>query len=79
MTAVKREGEKAIAWARENGKRVMVLAGRPYHIDSEIGHGIDKLANSLGFAVVSEDSICHLADHQDVGVLIQLTYHARLF
>ncbi len=79
MSAVKREGERAVAWARENGKRIMVLAGRPYHIDAEIGHGIDKLANSLGFAVVSEDSICHLADHQDVNVLNQWTYHARLY
>ena len=57
----------------------MILAGRPYHVDSEIGHGIDKLAASLGFAVVSEDSVCHLAEHQDVKVLNQWTYHARLY
>ena len=57
----------------------MVLSGRPYHVDSEIGHGIDKLATSLGFAVVSEDSICHLTDHQPVRVLNQWTYHARLY
>ena len=79
MEAVRREGERALAWARERGKRIMVLAGRPYHIDSEIGHGIDKLANSLGFAVVSEDSICHLADAAPVNVLNQWTYHARLY
>ncbi len=79
MEAVRREGERAVAWAREKGKRIMVLAGRPYHIDAEIGHGIDKLANSLGFVVVSEDSICHLADHQPVNVLNQWTYHARLY
>lgn len=79
MEAVRREGERAVAWARENGKRIMVLAGRPYHIDAEIGHGIDKLANSLGFVVVSEDSICHLADPQPVNVLNQWTYHARLY
>ena len=79
MKAIRREGERAIAWAREKGKRIMVLAGRPYHIDAEIGHGIDKLANSLGFVVVSEDSICHLTDHQDVNVLNQWTYHARLY
>ena len=79
MDAVRREGERAVAWAREKGKRIMVLAGRPYHIDAEIGHGIDKLANSLGFAVVSEDSICHLADEQPVNVLNQWTYHARLY
>jgi predicted nucleotide-binding protein (sugar kinase/HSP70/actin superfamily) len=79
MKAVREKGEQAVAWARENGKRIMILAGRPYHIDSEIGHGIDKLANSLGFAVVSEDSICHLTDHQPVRVLNQWTYHARLY
>ena len=79
MNAVRREGEKAVTWAREHGKRIMVLAGRPYHIDAEIGHGIDKLANSLGFAVVSEDSVCQMADRQTVNVLNQWTYHARLY
>ena len=57
----------------------MILAGRPYHTDGEIGHGIDRLANSLGFAVVSEDSICDLADMPTVRVLNQWTYHARLY
>ncbi len=73
------EGEKALEWARANGKRIMILAGRPYHIDPEIGHGIDKLATSLGFVVVSEDSICHLAPVQQVKVLDQWTFHARLY
>jgi predicted nucleotide-binding protein (sugar kinase/HSP70/actin superfamily) len=79
MDAVKREGEAAIKWARERGKRIMILAGRPYHIDSEVGHGIDKLANSLGFVVVSEDSVFHLAEPVTVNVLNQWTYHARLY
>ena len=79
MSAVRREGERAIRWARYNGRRIMVLAGRPYHVDSEIGHGIDKLATSLGFCVVSEDSICHLGARQTVRVLNQWTYHARLY
>ena len=57
----------------------MILAGRPYHIDAEIGHGIDKLATSLGFVVVSEDSVFHLAKSQRVEVLNQWTYHARLY
>ena len=73
------EGEAALSYARENGKRVMILAGRPYHIDPEIGHGIDKLATSLGFVVVSEDSVCHLAPVQYVKVLDQWTFHARLY
>ena len=77
--AVRAEGERALAYARENGKRVMILAGRPYHIDSEICHGIDKLAVSLGFVVVSEDSVYHLGQTQNVKVLNQWTYHARLY
>ena len=76
---VKNEGAKAIAYARENGKRIMILAGRPYHIDPEIGHGIDKLATSLGFVVVSEDSVCELAPVQYVKVLDQWTFHSRLY
>ena len=76
---LRREGEAALEFARERGLRIMILAGRPYHIDPEIGHGIDKLANSLGFVVVSEDSICHLAPVQYVKVLDQWTFHARLY
>ena len=78
-TALRTEGEKALAFARENGNRIMILAGRPYHIDPEIGHGIDKLATSLGFVVVSEDSVAHLAPVQHVKVLDQWTFHARLY
>lgn len=79
MNSVRAEGERALAFARENGKRIMILAGRPYHIDSEIGHGIDKLANSLGFVVVSEDSVFEKAEPFTVSVLNQWTYHARLY
>lgn len=79
MEAVRQEGERALAFAEKTHRRVMILAGRPYHADAEIGHGIDKLATSLGFVVVSEDSVCHLADPQPVRVLNQWTYHARLY
>jgi len=79
MLAIRRQGEAAVGWARAHGRRIMILAGRPYHIDPEIGHGIDKLAASLGFVVVSEDSVCHLADPVAVRVLNQWTYHARLY
>ena len=79
MNAIRKEGEYAVNYARKNGKRIMILAGRPYHIDPEIGHGIDKLAVSLGFVVVSEDSICHLTEKPSVHVLNQWTYHARLY
>ncbi|MDP4117720.1 MAG: acyl-CoA dehydratase activase [Bacillota bacterium] len=79
MNEVRTEGEKALEYARTHNKRIMILAGRPYHIDPEIGHGIDKLALSLDFVVVSEDSVCHLADPQPVHVLNQWTYHSRLY
>lgn len=76
---LRQAGEDAIAAARKAGKRIMVLAGRPYHIDPEICHGIDRLAGRLGFAVVSEDSVAHLAPMPKVRVLNQWTYHARLY
>lgn len=80
MDAVCNEGEKAVEYAREHKKRVLVLAGRPYNIDMETGHGIDKLAQSLGFVVVSEDSVWKLAkSNPDVHVLNQWTYHSRLY
>jgi predicted nucleotide-binding protein (sugar kinase/HSP70/actin superfamily) len=79
MNSVRREGERALAFARERGKRIMILAGRPYHADPEIGHGIDRLASSLGFAVVSEDSIAHLGETIPLHVLNQWTYHTRLY
>lgn len=79
MQAVRDEGARALEFARKNNKRIMILAGRPYHIDAEIGHGIDKLANSLGFVVVSEDSVFGLAEPFTVKVLNQWTYHARLY
>ena len=79
MAEIRAEGEAAIRWARARGPRIMILSGRPYHLDPEIGHGIDALATSLGFAVVTEDSIAALAGHTPVNVLNQWTYHARLY
>lgn len=79
MKSVRTEGENALKYAREHGKRIAILAGRPYHIDPEINHGIDKLSCSLGFVTVSEDSVCHLVPRQSVHVLNQWTYHARLY
>lgn len=79
MKRVKDEGKKALRYAEEKGLRVMILAGRPYHVDAEISHGIDELAASLGFVVVSEDSVAHLSQPVCVRVLNQWTYHARLY
>ena len=59
--------------------RIMVLAGRPYHVDPEINHGIDLLAESLGFAIITEDSIAYRIGKIPTKVLNQWTYHARLY
>ena len=80
--AVRTEGQRVIAAARKAGGKILVLAGRPYHIDSEINHGIDTLARSLGFYVVSEDSICDMGDDASaphVRVLNQWSFHSRLY
>lgn len=80
MGAIRAEGARALQYAKDQGKRVMVLCGRPYHIDPEIGHGIDRLATTLGFVVVSEDAVSELATPPaKVRVLNQWTYHARLY
>ena len=80
MDSIHNEGVRAIRYARENNKRIMVLCGRPYHIDPEIGHCIDKLATTLGFVVVSEDAVADLASSPvRTQVLNQWTYHARLY
>lgn len=80
ICAIENEGRKAIEFARNNGRRILVLAGRPYNIDTETGHSIDKLCESLGFVVVSEDSVWKLAGSMpNVNVLNQWTYHSRLY
>ena len=56
-----------------------MLAGRPYHIDPEINHGIHKLITSLGMAVITEDSICKRSETPVLHVLNQWTYHSRLY
>ncbi len=73
------ETERIIKRARELNKKIMVLAGRPYHIDPEIGHGIDLLACSLGFAVITEESIAPRVGKVPTNVLNQWTFHQRLY
>ncbi len=73
------ETERIIARARELNKKIMVLAGRPYHIDPEISHGIDLLACSLGFAVITEESIAPRIGKVPTNVLNQWTFHQRLY
>ena len=76
---VKEQGKHVIEEARKQGKTIIVVAGRPYHIDPEVNHGIDKLLDSLDVAVVSEDAIAFMDAPLKTQVLNQWTYHARLF
>ena len=73
------EAQRIISEARAAGRKVIVLAGRPYHIDPEINHGIHKLITGLGMAVISEDAVAALGHVGKLGVLNQWTYHARLY
>ncbi|SDZ98497.1 CoA-substrate-specific enzyme activase, putative [Lachnospiraceae bacterium NK3A20] len=79
-TDIQHEGEDILRFCEENHVPGIVLAGRPYHLDPEINHGIPEMINSYGFAVLSEDSVCHLAhaEHPLV-VLDQWMYHSRLY
>ena len=68
-----------IAEAENRNIPIIVLSGRPYHLDPEINHGIDKLITSLGAAVVTEDTVSGKVDRFPTDVLNQWTYHARLY
>ena len=68
-----------IAEARRQKLPIIILSGRPYHLDPEINHGIDKLITSLGAAVISEDVVSNHVQKFRTHVLNQWTYHARLY
>ncbi|MBD5460931.1 MAG: 2-hydroxyacyl-CoA dehydratase [Lachnospiraceae bacterium] len=75
-----KKGEETLAWMKENGKRGIVLAGRPYHADPEIHHGIPELITSYDIAVLTEDSVSHLAaPERPLIVSDQWMYHSRLY
>lgn len=76
---IETKAKEIIADARSKGQKIIVLAGRPYHIDPEINHGIHKLITSLGLAVITEDSVSNLIDVPPLDVLNQWTYHSRLY
>ena len=77
--AIAQKGQEIIAAAREENRKIIVLAGRPYHIDPEINHGIHKLIESLGMAVITEDSVAGLGHTPDLQALNQWTYHSRMY
>lgn len=79
-TDIRKKGEEVLAWMEEHHSRGIVLAGRPYHIDPEINHGIPELINSYNIAVLTEDSVCHLGNpERPLIVSDQWMYHSRLY
>ena len=77
---MEKKGEEVITWLKETGHHGIVLAGRPYHVDPEINHGIPELITSYGFAVLTEDSVSHLGRvDRPLIVTDQWMYHSRLY
>jgi len=79
LERVRSKSDEIVATARAEGRRIIVLAGRPYHTDPEINHGIDMLVNSFGVSVISEDAVSHKTGKFPVKVLNQWMYHSRLY
>ena len=79
MQRLRDKGAEIIAAARAEGKRIVVLAGRPYHVDPEVNHGIDALLCRHGAAVITEDSVAWHEEKFPTTVLNQWTYHSRLY
>lgn len=77
---MRKKGEETIRFLNETGNRGIVLAGRPYHIDPEVNHGIPELITSYNIAVLTEDSISHLNPvERPLNVMDQWMYHSRLY
>jgi predicted nucleotide-binding protein (sugar kinase/HSP70/actin superfamily) len=76
---IRAEGERALAYVRRSGKKAVVVAGRPYHVDPEVNHGIDRMIRSLGLVLLSEESVAHLGKISNLKILNQWTYHTRMY
>ena len=77
---VRKKGEEAIEYIEKNNIKGILLAGRPYHIDPEINHGIPEMIKSYGFAVISEDAVAHLSKvDRPTRVVDQWVYHSRMY
>lgn len=72
-------GRQAIRFADEHNLQIAVIAGRPYHVDPEINHGIDRMIQSYGMVIVSEDAVAPLSEMPQVNVFNQWTYHSRMY
>ena len=79
LAKVRQRGEEIIEEARSKHMHIIVLSGRPYHIDPEINHGIDRIISGCGAAIISEDVVSDRVEKFPVKVLNQWTYHSRLY
>ena len=77
---IRAEGARVLQWVKDNHRQGIVLAGRPYHIDPEINHGIPELIASYGLAVLSEDSLpLDFTPERPLRANDQWVYHSRLY
>lgn len=76
---IKDKARESLDYIRENGIRGIVLAGRPYHLDPEINHGIPELIQGLGMAVLTEDAMVENKLERPLRVRDQWAYHSRLY
>ena len=77
---VRKKGEEVLKYVEKHGEKAICLAGRPYHLDKEVNHGIDTMINSLGLVVLTEDSICHFSQIESkLRVVDQWTFHSRVY
>jgi len=79
LADVEAQADSYIEYARENDKMVLVVAGRPYHADPEVNHGIDELITSLGLVLITEDAVARRLSKESRRVLNQWTYQARMY
>ena len=79
IARIRAKGDEIIKKAEEENKPIFVLSGRPYHVDPEINHGIDRMISGFGVAIVSEDSVSNRVEKFSTTVLNQWTYHSRLY
>jgi predicted CoA-substrate-specific enzyme activase len=79
---IRKKGEEALKLLEKTGEKGIVLAGRPYHVDPEINHGIPEMVNGFGYAVLTEDSVAHLPEAKvlrPIRSVDQWMYHTRLY
>ena len=79
LADVRAAGADYVHMAREQGRDIIVVCGRPYHIDPEINHGINDLITSCGFVLITEDALSHLEGYAPMRVLNQWTFQSRMY